>query len=145
MNILWESGMKRSIPILLAVLALVFASLSCLAVGPETSMENLRMSYDENGDEVTSTFSDSDVFYAVVDLSNATQDTVVKAVWTAVDAADTDPEYEIQEQALDITEESFSGSIYFQLLNDDAWPTGRYRIDLYLNDTPAQSIEFSVE
>lgn len=145
MKILWVSGMKRSIPILLAVLALVFASLSCLAFGPQASMENLRMSYDENGDEVTSTFSDSDVFYAVVDLSNATQDTVVKAVWTAVDAADTDPEYEIREQALDITEESFSGSIYFQLLNDDAWPTGRYRIDLYLNDTLAQSIEFSVE
>lgn len=145
MKILWERGMKRSIPILLAALALVVSSLACRALGPQTSLENLRMSYDENGDEVTSTFSDSDVFYAVVDLSNATQNTVVKAVWTALDAADTDPDYEIQEQALDITEESFSGSIYFQLLNDDTWPTGRYRIDLYLNDTLAQSIEFNVK
>ncbi len=137
--------MKRSIPILLAALTLVVSSLACLALGPEASLENLRMAYDENGDKVTSTFSNSDVFYAVADLSNAAQDTVVKAVWTAVDAADTDPDYEIQEQSLDITEESFSGSIYFQLLNDEAWPAGLYRIDLYLNDTLAQSIEFNVE
>jgi hypothetical protein len=137
--------MKRSIPIVLAVLALVFASLACLAVGPETSLENLRMSYDENGDEVTSTFSDSDVIYAVVDINDATQDTVVKAVWTAIDVAETDPDYEVREHALDITEESFSGTIYFQLLNEDAWPSGLYRIDLYLNDTLAQSTEFRVE
>lgn len=145
MKILWESRVKRSIPILLAVLALAGSSLACLASGPETSLEDLRMAHDENGNDVTSTFSNTDDFYAVVDLNNATQDTVVKAVWTALDAADTEPDYEVREHTLNTTEESFSGTIYFQLSNDEIWPAGRYRVDIYLNDVLDQSLEFNVE
>ena len=73
------------------------------------------------------------------------------AIWfifcmaTAVDVADTDPDYELEEHTLDVTEETFSGSIYFKLSNDDIWPSGLYRVDMYLNDTLAQSLEFNVE
>ena len=136
--------MRRTIPILFAVLALAFSSLACAALSTEMSLENLRMAYDSDGTQVTSTFSASDVFYAVADLSNAPQGTVVKAVWTAVDVADTEAGLEFQEQTLEITEESFGGTIYFELSNDDAWPAGLYRVDIYLNDALAQSLEFNV-
>src|SRR5262245_35207202 len=102
--------MKRIAPILLAVLALVFASLACQALSTEMSLDNLRMAYDEDGNQVTTTFSESDVFYAVSDLNNAPQGTVVKAIWTAVDVEDTEAGLEFQEQTIDITEESFSGT-----------------------------------
>lgn len=137
--------MKRFVPIFFAVLALVFSALACESLSTEMSLENLRLAYDENGEQVTSTFGADDIFYAVADLKNAPQGTLVKAVWTAVDVQDTDEGLEIQEQKLDITEESFSGAIYFQLSNDDRWPSGQYKVDLYLNETLAQSMEFSVE
>lgn len=137
--------MKRFVPIFFAVLALVFSALACESLSTEMSLENLRLAYDENGEQVTSTFGADDIFYAVADLKNAPQGTLVKAVWTAVDVQDTDEGLEIQEQKLDITEESFSGAIYFQLSNDERWPSGQYKVDLYLNETLAQSMEFSVE
>lgn len=137
--------MRRIIPILLAVLALVCSSLACAALSTEMSLENLRMAYDSDGTQVTATFSPSDIFYAVADLSNAPQGTVVKAVWTAVDVVDTEAGLEFQEQTLEISEESFSGTIYFELSNDDIWPSGLYSVNLYLNDASVQSIEFDVE
>lgn len=137
--------MKRFVPIFFAVLALVFSALACESLSTEMSLENLRLAYDENGEQVTSTFGADDIFYAVADLKNAPQGTLVKAVWTAVDVPDTDEGLEFQEQTLDITEESFSGAIYFQLSNDERWPSGQYKVDLYLNETLAQSMEFSVE
>jgi hypothetical protein len=137
--------MKRTAPILLAILALVFSSLACEALSTEMTLENLRMAYDENGRQVTSTFSAADVFYAVAELENATQGAVVTARWTAVDVAETEAGLEFQEQTIDITEEKSTGTIYFQLSNDDGWPVGLYRVDIYLNDTLAQSLEFSVE
>ena len=141
--------MKRFIPILLVVLALMFSSLACEAFSTPTveplSVENLRMAYDEFGLQETSTFSVSDVIYAVAELKNAPQGAEVKAIWTAVDVTDTEAGVEIQEQTLDIEEESFSGTIYFQLSNVDYWPSGLYRLDIYLNDEPAQSLEFNVE
>lgn len=137
--------MKKIAPIMFAILALVFSSLACEALSTEMSFENLRMAYDQDGEQVTSTFSATDVFYAVGDLKNAPQGTAVNAKWIAVDVADTEPGLEFQQQTVDITEESFSGTIYFQLSNDDGWPTGLYRVDVYLNETLSQSIEFNVQ
>lgn len=137
--------MKRLIPILLAVLAVTFASLACEALTAQMSLDNLRMAYDEDGEQVTSIYLPDDVFYAVADIKNAPQGTVVKAVWVAVDVPDLEEDAEIPEQTLDITEESYTGTIYFQLSNDFLWPAGTYRVDVYLNDTLAQALEFSVE
>ena len=137
--------MKRCVPIFFAVLALLLSSLACEVVRPEMSLENLRMAYDNDGKQAASTYSPTDVFYAVADLKNAPQGTIVRAVWAAVDVPDLEEDAEFPEQTVDITEESYSGTIYFQLSNDFLWPTGEYRVDVYLNDTLAQSLEFNVE
>jgi len=137
--------MKNKFVVLLAVLSLVASSLACAALNTELGISNLRMAFDQGGDNVTSTFSPTDIFYAVADLANAPRGTKVEAKWVAVDAADTEPNLEFQTQTLDITEETFTGSIYFQLSNDAPWPVGQYRVDFYLNDALAQSVEFSVQ
>jgi len=111
----------------------------------ELGLSNLRMAFDQDGQNLTSTYSPSDVFYAVADLSNAPQGTAVQAKWIAVNAEGTEPNLEFQEQTLDMSEETFSGTIYFQLSNDEGWPPGQYKVDLYLNGTLAQSAEFSVQ
>lgn len=137
--------MKNRVVILLAVLALVVSSLACAALSTELGLTDLRMAFDQDGNNPTTTFAPTDVFYAVADLANAPQGTQVEAKWTAVNAADTEPNLEFQTQTLDITEENFTGTIYFQLSNDEGWPTGQYKVDLYLNGTLAQSAEFSVQ
>lgn len=137
--------MKNKYMVLLAVLSLVVSSLACAVGNTELGLTNLRMAFDQDGNNPTTTFASTDVFYAVADLANAPQGTTVEAKWTAVNAADTEPNLEFQTQTFDITEESFSGTIYFQLSNDDGWPAGQYKVDLYLNGSLAQSAEFSVQ
>ncbi len=137
--------MKNKYMVLFAVLSLVVSSLACAVGNTELGLTNLRMAFDQDGENPTTTFASTDVFYAVADLANAPQGTNVEAKWTAVNAADTEPNLEFQTQTLDITEETFTGTIYFQLSNDDGWPTGQYKVDLYLNGNLAQSAEFSVQ
>jgi hypothetical protein len=111
----------------------------------ETGLENLRMALDESGENPTTVFSPSDVFYVVGDLKNAPAGTVVEAKWLAVQIEGYDPGELIYEQSInDFTDKSFSGSIYFQLSNDNGWPVGDYKADIYLNGTFVQSVPFSV-
>ena len=117
--------MKNKLVVLLGVLSLVVSSLACAFGNTELSLTNLRMAFDQDGNNPTTTFSSTDVFYAVADLNNAPQGTQVEARWTAVNAADTEPNLEFQTQTLDITEESFTGTIYFQLSSDDGWPAAK--------------------
>ena len=135
--------MKKLFPVLLAVLALVASSLACSLT--EMSLENARMAFDQDGVNVTSTYSSTDVFYAVADLNNAPQGTVLEAKWIAVNVEGYDANFEFQTQPLDITEETFTGTIYFQLSNDNGWPTGDYKVDLYLNGELKQSVTFNVQ
>ena len=137
--------MKNKFVVLLAVMSLFVSSMACAFGNTELGLTNLRMAFDQDGENVTTTFSTTDVFYAVADLANAPQGTQVEAKWTAVNAADTEPNLEFQTQTLDITEESFTGTIYFELSNDEGWPTGQYKVDLYLDGNLAQTAEFSVQ
>ena len=85
------------------------------------------------------------MFYVVGDLKNAPAGTVVEAKWLAVQIEGYEPGELIYEQSInDFTGDSFSGSIYFQLSNDDGWPVGDYKADVYLNGTFVQSVPFGV-
>jgi hypothetical protein len=140
--------MNKKVSVLLAVAALFVASLACsLFAGgsAEMSLENLRMAFDQEGNSPTTEFSSSDIFYVVGDLQNAPAGTVVEAKWLAVQIEGYDPGELIYEQAIsDFTDESFTGTIYFQLSNDAGWPAGEYKVDVYLNGVFVQSASFSV-
>jgi hypothetical protein len=139
---------KKKSPVLLVLLSILVATLACNFItggSREMSLENVRMAYDEDGNSPTTVFAPSDIFYAVGDLNNAPAGTVVEAKWLAVQIEDYESGELIYEQAInDFTDESFSGTIYFQLSNDSGWPTGDYKVDLYLNGGYVQSVSFSV-
>ena len=135
--------MKKLFPVLLAVLALVASTLACSLT--EMSLENARMAFDQDGKNVTSTFSTSDVFYVVADLNNAPKDTNVVAKWYAVKVEGYDPDYMFKDMTYTVAEDSFSGTVYFQLSNDSGWPTGDYKVELYLNNELKQTVNFNVQ
>lgn len=140
--------MNKKLPVLLASLSILFAMLACSFItggSTEMSLENVRMAFDEDGNNPTTIFAPSDVFYAVGELNNAPAGTVVEAEWLAVQIEGYESGELIYEQAItDFTDESFSGTIYFQLSNDSGWPVGEYEVDLYLNGNYVQSVPFSV-
>jgi hypothetical protein len=124
-------------------LVTVLAALS-LACGFNFSTANIAgatLAKDAAGNTPTTTFAQDEVFFAVVELANAPDDTKVKAVWTAVEAEGIDPNHKIDEAELT----SGDGTIQFDLSNDKLWPPGKYKVDLYLNDKLDRTLEFTVE
>lgn len=134
---------SNKLSVLLAVLALIAASLAC-STG-ELSLENPRMAFDSDGNNVTTTFSPSDVFYAVADLNNAPVGTVVNSKWYAVSVEGMGANEMFYEQSLNNDTEGFTGTIYFQLSNDSPWPAGSYKVELYLNSALMHTVAFSVQ
>jgi hypothetical protein len=108
-------------------------------------VSNLRTALDQNGENVTSTFSPSDVIYVVTDLVEVPRGTKLEVKWIAVNAEGTERNHEFDSQTMEIVEELFTGKTYFQLSNAAPWPVGQYRVDLYLNDARAESVAFSVQ
>ena len=128
-------------PLFLAFMALLLSTLACEFSASTANVAEAWMSTDEAGDQRTSVFAQDQIFYVQVDLQNAPDDTTLKAVWTAVDVQDTDPN-------LVITETEFvtgSGLINFNLSNDSLWPTGTYKVDIYMNGGLATTVTFTVQ
>ena len=140
--------MQKNLPVFLAVITFLAAIISCslFTGGGEMSLKNVHTAFDSDGNDPTTVFSSSDVFYVVADLKNAPAGTVVEAKWIAVQLEGYDPGEVIYEQSInDFTDKSFTGTIYFQLSNDDGWPVGEYRVDIYLNGTFVETAAFNVQ
>jgi hypothetical protein len=130
----------KKFPIVLALVVLVLAALACEVSASTAKVADAWMSTDEAGDARVTSFAQDADFFAQVDLQNAPDDTALKAVWTAVEAQDTDPN-------LVITETEFitgSGLVNFNLTNENLWPTGKYKVDIYMGGQLAQTLEFEV-
>lgn len=126
------------------VLAAAFAlTLFILACGFNVSTANIAdawMATDESGSTRVTSYGQSDVFYAMVDLRNAPDSTSLKAVWTAVNAEGVPANEVINET----TATMGSGLLHFKLTNDSLWPTGEYKVDIYLNDKLDRTLRFEV-
>lgn len=135
---------KRIFPIFLAMLALMVASMAC-AFGGELSLSNARTAFDEDGEQPTSVFAPSDAIYVVADLSNATIGNVVNSKWYYVSVEGVAPNTLIDEAAITIDQESFSGTVHFFFPAGSDWPVGTYAVELYLDGTLIQTVTFSVQ
>ncbi len=123
----------------------IIALMALAASGCTLSTANISEAYmarDPEGDNKTTVFSSEDTFYCIVELSNAPDDTVVRALWTAVNVVGETPNTEIGEASITSTD----GQHTFDLNNEGPWPVGQYKVDLFLNDEqePEATLEFSV-
>jgi hypothetical protein len=128
-----------TIGFVLGVLMLI--SMACGFSVSTANIKDAQMARDEAGTQPTTVFASTDVFYCNADLQNAPEDTVVKAVWTAVDVEGNDPNTKIDET--EIT--TGSGTVNFQLSNTNAWPVGKYKVELLINDELKETVEFQVQ
>ena len=122
---------------------LVLALSACSFSASSANISSAKMATDKDGKNPTKTFSPDQPFYCIVELSNAPDDTKVRAVWTAVRAEGADANTKIDEASAT----SGSGQLQFNLTNQGPWPTGDYKVDLYLNDAkePTKTLEFKVQ
>ena len=134
--------MKKNRTPFAAVLSVMI--LAALACGGSISTANIKrawLSADSSGTPETTQFSqDQQTFYFLVELANAPDDTTVKSVWTAVSAEGTDPNFLLDESEL----ATGDGTITFDLSNDQLWPVGSYKVDLYLNGELDRTLSFEV-
>lgn len=132
---------KSRVQICLAVATVVLATLACSFNVSTANIKDVTMARDAEGKQPTTTFAQDETFYCVVQLANAPDDTTVKAAWTAVEAEGVEPNFFIDETELT----TGSGSLHFKLSNDNLWPKGRYKVDLYVNGKLARTVDFKVE
>ncbi len=94
--------------------------------------------------EETDTYSwEQPQFHAVVDLSDATAGTLVRAVWTAVDVGGAAP----PNTTIADTETRVQGNhrlVFSAPPSFGRWPPGSYRLDVYLDGVLDRAIDFAV-
>jgi hypothetical protein len=116
---------------------------ACSFSASTANISEAKMARDKAGKHPTKVFTPNDTFYCIAKLSNASDDTTVRALWTAVDVKGTKPDTKIDEA----NTTSGSGQLQFNLTNDGLWPSGDYKVDLFLNDAkdPAKTLKFKVQ
>jgi hypothetical protein len=126
-------------PLFAVTALLVVITLACGFNVSTANIASAVTSQDPDGSQPTTTFDQADAFYLAVQLANAPDDTKVKAVWTVVEADGVEPNFALGEKEL-----IGGGTVNFSLENDNLWPVGKYKVDLYLNDTLDRTLEFEV-
>jgi hypothetical protein len=135
---------------LLFVALFVLPALACQFSASTAKITQAVMATDVQGDNfdpvgVTDAYpADQPEFHAVVTVANAPSDTQLKAVWVAVDVGSAaEPNSTIDETQLSV---EGSRNVDFTLTpNAGGWPSGKYKVDIYLNDKLDRSLTFSVE
>ncbi len=123
------------------ILTLLFlTALACNFNFSTANIAEATMAKDPEGEQPTTVFAQDDTFYLVTDVAYAPDDTRVKTVWIAVEADGVEPDFMLGEKEL-----TGGGSVNFSLENDQLWPVGDYKAELYLNDELARTLEFTVE
>jgi outer membrane usher protein FimD/PapC len=102
------------------------------------------LSASEDGGSVTEFPAGAPIFFCTVDLRGASAGTKVTASWVAVEARDTEPNFEIRRSPVVL--EAGQNKATYNLTFDSGFPPGRYRVDLYLGDstTADKSVTFTV-
>jgi len=130
----------KRIAILFSVFMLLSFSIACSFSASTANIKEAYMAHEVNGEaQATTSYMPDEVFYCLVTVANAPDDTITKAVWKAVDVEDIEANFVILE-----SEYKGGGEMTFQASNDNPWPAGKYAVDLYIGDKLKETVEFTV-
>lgn len=135
----------RKLALIVTLMSLMLAILACAGTETTPTVSNIRMTTDDTGATPTSSYGPGDEFFVFADLAGLMVGSVVEAKWYAVDAEGVEANTEINTS--DYSYESGIGYVYFQLSTSDGgdWPTGSYRVELYLDGTKVGEQGFTVQ
>jgi hypothetical protein len=130
---------------LLFLLLVTLAALTaCSGSSEPVKIDSVTLARDDgngNAGEAVTSFKPTDhIFHATVKLNRIETGLKVKLSWIAVDAGGTKDTEIDHAEFTSLAANVINGKI--ELPND--WPTGKYRLDIYLNDKLAQSVDFTV-
>jgi hypothetical protein len=133
--------MKNFRKLAISSIALLLLVSACNFSASTANIKNAYTARSDNNElQQTTVFVQDDVFYSIVEVANAPDDTVTKAMWYAVNAEGIDPNFFIAE-----AEFNGGGELTFDLTNNDLlWPVGKYKVEIYLDDTLEKTLEFTV-
>jgi len=132
--------MRRLSVFVVGMMAAILTLSACGGGGP-LAVDNATLSATQGGTSTT-TFSPSEhSIYAAIDLNHLEPGLTAKVVWTAVDTT--------AGKDLQIAEKDFSSLVANRIdasveLPRD-WPTGSYKLDIYLSGTLAKTVDFTVQ
>jgi len=121
---------------------MMLPALACGGSFSTANIESAILTADSEGTQETAVFAQDQIFYCIVELANAPEDTTLKASWTAVEVAGEEPNLQIDETEMTAGENNI---FTFNLSNDQLWPAGKYKVDLYLNGELDRTLEFEVQ
>ncbi len=132
---------QNKLYVLFAALALFVSTLACEFNASTANISDAYLARDEQGANRTTIFAQDEIFFCIIQLANAPDDTTVKVVWYVVDAQDTAPNLLIDQ----VEATSGDGIIPFNLTNNGLWPLGSYKAEIYLNGTLDRTLDFEVQ
>lgn len=136
--------MNRRLVLLSLCVLMVLSLAACGGSAGPVTIQSVKLARDnggEPGETVTSFRPDDHIFHAVVELNRIETGLKVRLTWIAVNAGG--------QQGFEIDSAEFTGlavnTIHGQIKLPNDWPAGSYKLDIYLNDTLARSVEFTVQ
>ncbi len=111
----------------------------------EVYVDQVHMAKDDNDEpgESATTFSPSDhKVHVVITLNKAKAGTQVRAIWIAANVAG---ETNKQLKSLDYTTNSAEKTISGYLRWPQDWPTGDYRVEIYINGVLDKTINYTIQ
>jgi len=134
-------NMKRFWLILLGF-ALALSVAACQSKDGVLRISDAYMAFDEIGEYPTKVYAPADIFYCIVTVLDAPEEGAsLKAIWYAVNAKGIAGNTVIDE--IEITTED--AVVPFILSNEGPWPTGSYKVEIYLNGELDRTIRFKVK
>ena len=142
----------QRVPILVVCLGLTLLATNCAKKAEETvpppassgvvSVTGVELGRSIGGDkrvtDKTDQFKPNDVIYATVLTSGASSNASLKARWTYEDGQVVDE----SEQAIAPTGETVTE---FHIAKPDGWPAGKYKVEVFLNGSSTQTMDFQVK
>ena len=143
--------MKRffSFVSLVALVAVVAAgcnfSVSTANITNATLAKDVKGSSFDPVDPTTTFPVDQPVINLVVNVANAPSDTKVKSVWPAVEVGAAAPANTKIDEATVPLDASGTAHFTLSLPNSGAWPAGKYKVDVYLDDKLDRTLEYTIQ
>lgn len=132
--------MRRLSLLVIIVIAATMTLSACGGGGP-LAVQSVALAATEGGTPVTAFSASDHVIHAAIELNRIEPGLTAKVVWTAVDTT--------AGQGIEVAQNEFTSlaanNIKAQVELPNDWPTGTYKLDIYLNGSLAKTVDFTVE